>query len=83
MAFSAYTMKRIMYANWKTAPIELTVATITLSLDMRGVPYHKQIKQFKRAYIYGNPENCSVDRFLIILLNVGLEVLRKRVNMVR
>lgn len=38
-----------------------------------GNPYQRQIKQFKRAYMYGIPENCSVDPFLIILLNVGLK----------
>lgn len=39
---------------------------------MKGQPYQAQIKQFKRAYMYGIPENCSVDWFLMILLNVGM-----------
>jgi hypothetical protein len=50
------------------------VTSKRLSADTRGVPYHMQIKQFMSAYIYGNPENCSVDRFLMILLYVGLRV---------
>lgn len=45
---------------------------------MNGDPYHAQIKQFKRAYMYGIPENCSVDWFLIILRNVGLEIKKKK-----
>lgn len=58
--------------NWNAAPIALTVSTMRLLSDMRGVPYHSVIKQFKSAYMYGNPENASVEPFLIILLNVGL-----------
>lgn len=67
-------MQMIMQDNWKTAPTELTVVTSRLSDDMKGQPYQAQIKQFKRAYMYGIPENCSVDWFLMILLNVGLEM---------
>lgn len=47
---------------------------------MRGVPYHMVIKQFKSAYTYGNPENSSVELFLIILLNVGLKILENEGN---
>jgi hypothetical protein len=54
------------------------VTTKRLSADMRGMPYHMQIKQFISAYIYGNPENCSVERFLMILLYVGLRVSTKK-----
>lgn len=66
-------MKIIMYTNWKTAPIELTVATSIIPGDTMGMPYQRHIKQFRKAYMYGNPENCSVDWFLIILRNVGLK----------
>lgn len=52
--------------------MELTVATKIIPGDIMGNPYQRQIKQFKRAYMYGIPENCSVDPFLIILLNVGI-----------
>lgn len=71
-AFSACTMKMVRYINWKTAPMELTVATGKIPGDTMGMPYHRHIKQFKSPYIYGSPENCSVDLFLIILLNVGM-----------
>lgn len=48
LVFSAYIRKMIVYTNWKTAPIELTVVTNKLSGDIKGVPYHMQIKQFMR-----------------------------------
>lgn len=53
--------------------------TIVLSIEMKGVPYQKVIKQFKSAYTYGNPEKSSVERFLIILLNVGLKIQQVKV----
>lgn len=72
-------MKIKMYTSWKMAPTELTVATKMIPGETRGKPYQRHIKQFKRAYTYGNPENCSVDWPLIIRLNVGLR--RDRSNL--
>lgn len=68
-------MNRVTYTNWKMAPIELTVATKMTPWETQGSPYQKQIKQFRREYMYGSPENCSVDRFLPILLKVGLKMI--------
>src|SRR5574337_395970 len=45
--------------------------TIVFIGEMRGVPYHRQIRQFNREYIYGKPENCSVVLFLIRRRNVS------------
>lgn len=73
LVLSAYLMKRATYTNWKKAPIELTVATKMTPWATQGSPYQKQIKQLSREYMQGSPENCSVERFLAILLNVGLE----------
>lgn len=56
----------------KNTLVEFTIMIGMLLLDISNVPYHVQSKQFKRAYIWGSPENCSVDWCLMILLNVGI-----------
>ena len=48
--------------------------TIVFLGETRGVPYHKQIRQFNKAYMYGKPENCSVVLFLITRRNVSLHI---------